>query len=1022
VRSHVRVSLLALCVGAITAVSASAAQGAVGIEKFVAVNCSVGHQACAEETLLGAYSQPKEVNKAEAEAEGYTQAGGHVPFGITDFKVTTTGSLPSSEVPTGIVKHIRTDVAPGLATSPSAVPQCTAAQFVTTEAVPGTGFYEESKCPGNTKIGENKATAYAGAAGDIPLEGSAYNLVQPTDKASSFGVALKLPKALTTAILTEALKGSDPAVETAQYFAHTLIEGSVEWGQEANGTNAGDYHDYFEIEVATALPLISSRLVFFGREGEGDFITNATSCPGDNTTRLALTGTENATVTKSFTSPVGLKNCNLVPFEPSFSLFPATTDQDEADGISTSVGLTRHPGATEVDSSQLKTAVFTLPEGMTLNPSAAAGLSDCTEAEARIHSSQAGTECPASSSLGTVSLEVPTLPPGSLEGHIYLGGPNSGPITGPPYTMYLDAESARYGISVRVKGTVEPNPTTGQVVTRFEENPEQPFTSVNLNFTTGPLAPIANPLICGTATSAATFSPLTGTEAKSPAVEPFTVDSNGAGAACNSPLPFALSQSTENEPTTGGSHTNYNFSLARGDGNQYLSQVKTTLPEGLVGAIPTVTQCAEAQANEGTCSAASRIGTATVLAGAGPTPYAFSGPVYLTGPYDGAPFGLSIAVPAVAGPFNLGTVVTRATINVNPSTTRVTVDSVLPTIVKGVPLRLRNININTNKQGFLFNPTNCSALATESTLTSTLGATQSLSSGFQASNCSALAFKPSFKATSGGKTSKINGASLETTINQPAGQANIKGVLVQLPKQLPSRLTTLNKACPEATFAANPYSCDAGAFVGSARANTPTLPGKLQGPAILVSHGGEAFPDLDLVMEANGVRVIVVGNTKITKGITTTNFQTTPDVPVTSITVLLPTGPHSALAANGNLCTSSLVMPTTITAQNGKSIKQNTKIAVSNCSVRIVGQKVVGDTAYLTVQTYAPGRLSGRGPNLATVYRSLGQAQKTASLKVPLTTSGRFKGRPLRVRVRVGFVPKKKGAASSVAYTTVTFR
>jgi hypothetical protein len=456
VRSHVRVSLLALCVGAITAVSASAAQGAVGIEKFVAVNCSVGHQACAEETLLGAYSQPKEVNKAEAEAEGYTQAGGHVPFGITDFKVTTTGSLPSSEVPTGIVKHIRTDVAPGLATSPSAVPQCTAAQFVTTEAVPGTGFYEESKCPGNTKIGENKATAYAGAAGDIPLEGSAYNLVQPTDKASSFGVALKLPKALTTAILTEALKGSDPAVETAQYFAHTLIEGSVEWGQEANGTNAGDYHDYFEIEVSTALPLISSRLVFEGRAGEGDFITNATSCPGDNTTRLALTGTENATVTKSFTSPVGLTNCNLVPFEPSFSLLPNTTDQDEADGISTKVALPRHPGATEVDSSQLKTAVFTLPQGMTLNPSAAAGLTDCTPAQARIHSSTAGVACPSTSALGTVSLEVPTLPPGSLKGNIYLGGPESGPITGPPYTMYLDAESARYGVSVRVKGTVTP--------------------------------------------------------------------------------------------------------------------------------------------------------------------------------------------------------------------------------------------------------------------------------------------------------------------------------------------------------------------------------------------------------------------------------------------------------------------------------------------------------------------------------------------------------------------------------------
>ena len=362
-----------------------------------------------------------------------------------------------------------------------------------------------------------------------------------------------------------------------------------------------------------------------------------------------------------------------------------------------------------------------------------------------------------------------------------------------------------------------------------------------------------------------------------------------------------------------------------------------------------------------------------MLAGAGPTPYSFSGPVYLTGPYNGAPFGLSIVVPAVAGPFNLGNVVTRSTINVDPTTTRVTVNTVLPTIVKGVPIRLRNLSVDTNKQGFLLNPTNCAVLATESTLTSTFGATQNVSSPFQASNCSGLAFKPEFKATAGGKTSKANGASLETTINQPAGQANIKSVLVQLPKQLPSRLTTLQKACPEATFAANPYNCPAGSFVGSGRANTPTLPGKLQGPAILVSHGGEAFPDLDLVLEANGVRVIVVGNTNITKGITTTNFKTTPDVPVSSVTVNLPTGPHSALAANGNLCTSSLVMPTTITGQNGKMVKQNTKIAVSNCPVQIVGKKVVGNTAYLTIQTYSAGRISGSGPNLVTVARHLGQ-------------------------------------------------
>jgi hypothetical protein len=206
-----------------------------------------------------------------------------------------------------------------------------------------------------------------------------------------------------------------------------------------------------------------------------------------------------------------------------------------------------------------------------------------------------------------------------------------------------------------------------------------------------------------------------------------------------------------------------------------------------------------------------------------------------------------------------------------------------------------------------------------------------VSNPFEAAGCQTLAFKPSFKAASSARSSKANGAELETTVNETIGQANIKSVLVQLPAQLPSRLTTLQKACLAATFEANPGSCPPGSFVGGARANTPTLPGKLQGPAILVSHGGEAFPDLDLVMDANGVRVILVGHTDIKKAITTTNFSTTPDVPVSSITVNLPRGPNSALTANGSLCQKPLIMPTTITGQNGKQIKQNTRINVRNC-------------------------------------------------------------------------------------------
>jgi hypothetical protein len=368
-------------------------------------------------------------------------------------------------------------------------------------------------------------------------------------------------------------------------------------------------------------------------------------------------------------------------------------------------------------------------------------------------------------------------------------------------------------------------------------------------------------------------------------------------------------------------------------------------------------------------------------------------------------------------------VTTRAKLDIDPYTARVTTTATLPTIVAGIPIRLRSVTVSINKQGFLFNPTSCAALATETTATSTQGATVNLANApFQVGNCAALKFKPTFKAKSSARTSKANGASLETTLNEVPGQSNIKSVKVQLPKQLPSRLTTLQKACPAATFEANPYHCPAGSFVGGARANTPTLPGKLQGPAILVSHANAAFPDLDLVMEANGVRSILVGNTDIKKGITTTTFASPPDVPVSSITVNLPLGAHSALAANGNLCANPLVMPTTIIAQSGAApVVQNTKIAVAECGVRIVGHKIVGNTAYITVQTFAAGRISGKGANVATRFRKLGKAQKKVTLKVPLSRRGSSRRKPFNVKLRVGFVPKAKGGKSSVAFVTVRF-
>jgi len=299
---------------------------------------------------------------------------------------------------------------------------------------------------------------------------------------------------------------------------------------------------------------------------------------------------------------------------------------------------------------------------------------------------------------------------------------------------------------------------------------------------------------------------------------------------------------------------------------------------------------------------------------------------------------------------------------------------------------------------------------------------QNLATPFQVSQCDKLAFKPSFKAATIAKFTKANGVSLETTIDQAAGQANVKSVKVQLPLQLPSRLTTLNKACPAATFEANPFNCPSGSFVGGVRANTPVLPAKMKGPAILVSHANAAFPDLDLLLEGNGVRVIVVGNTDIKKGITTTTFASTPDVPVSSVTVNLPIGSHSALTGFGNLCARPLLMPTTIVGQNGKTVKQSTKVKVKGCGVRIVGRKVVGRTAYLTLQTFAAGRISAKGRSVKTVFRSLRGAKRAVTLKVRLSRAGLRRHRPFKTQVRVGFRPARRGEASSAASTTVRFR
>jgi hypothetical protein len=935
----------------------------------------------------------------------YTQAAGHPQWGITRFELNHTGSGSGRQPEGSPLKRLRVDVPPGLAADPEALEKCAVTQF---DANP-------AGCPSGSQVGSTELEAVLEAVKGLPvllppLSGTVYNLQAPPGLPLDFGINVEPAGALVTPV-------------------HLFLEGHVDW--------SGDYHEYFEINnvpdegeilggVRAPLTVLKSQLNFNGRAGQGNFLTIPSVCSSSTTSHLEVESyAGNISRTETHT-PVGVEGCGNVPFAPTAEVAPGTAASDQPDGATTVVRAKQNVGAGQINTADIQDAHVTLPEGLTLNPSAAHGLEACSAGQIGI-GTRNPVGCPAGSSVGTVALET-DLPPGSLTGNVYLGSPGGGPITDPPFTIYLVAQNTNLDVSVRLRGLVTPNLTTGRLEVSFENNPQLPFSELRLSLNGGERAPLANPLVCGNAPVESLFSPYTTGELKALPPTPFVT------IGCPSSIPFSLIQTTQSANATAGAYSPYTFNLTRADGQQYLAQVSTTLPAGLLGAIPSLALCGEPQAAAGTCAESAQIGTTTVTAGAGTEPYAFSGPVFLTGPYNGAPYGLSIPVSVMAGPFNLGTVTTRATISVDPHTARVTVSTppagtpgALPTIVGGVPVRLKTIKVEVNRPDFIFNPTNCSPLATESTLTSTFNASQALSSPFQVGACSALAFKPSFKISTSAKSSKKNGASLRVSLTQPAHEANMKSVVVELPKQLPSRLTTLQKACPEATFAANPVDCrPLGSEVGSAVVMTPVLPGQLTGSAYLVSHGGEAFPDLDLVLEGdNGVKVILTGNTKITKGVTSSTFATIPDVPVTSFVLNLPVGPHSALTAVGGLCSKALIAPTTIAAQSGAQIAQKTRISVTNCPVLILSHRVVGHKLVLKVKTFAAGRVSVKGKNLkAPLYKRLAKAT-TTTLKVPLSRKGLAalaRHRKLKIKVRVGFVPKAKAESVSAASVGVTFK
>ena len=968
-----RAWLAALITTALVAVALpTVAQAALTIKKWEAGTCT--ESTCTD---------------AGPDSAFYTQAAGHPNFGITDFEFNYRQALVKKE-PEGKVKDVRVDLPPGLAVNPEATDeQCTEEEL------------NELSCPEATRVGEDEATGTAVGL-TFTEHFHVYNMVRKTGEPARFAVELK-----------------SVALKLAGLEGHIYLEGGISWHHEAetsenSGVATGDYHEYFKIENIEEQPeIVESRLIFDGVVNGHAFLTLPSTCAEKPVTYLHVDSHEEPGhwLAAANQTPVAATGCNSLVFNPTLSLAPETGQSDQPDGVTTGLHV---PQATDEpakpNSPDVETAVVTLPEGMTLNPAAAHGLVGCSTAEYE------GGACPVASNVGTFLVNAPGIPPGALNGGVYVGSPESGPGRGPEsggmYRIFLIGETKQYGVGLHLEGRVSANTSTGRLTATFTGAPQVPVEDLSLHFNPGPRAPLANPLSCGAITPSAAITPYGGEPAKSASATGFTVDGNGAGGACPSPLPFSLVQSlTPQSPANAGAYDAASFNLTRATGQQYLSKIATTLPPGLVGAIPSVPLCPEAQANAGTCAATSQSGTVTVAAGAGSEPYTFTGRAYLTGPYAGAPYGLSVVVPAVAGPYNLGEVVTRAGITVGLYSGRITVTSTLPSIVGGVPLRLQGLNVSVNRPNFLFNPTSCTPLSTESLLTSTFGAGQSLSSPFQVGGCGSLAFKPTVSAHSSAKTSKLGGASLEVKVTEAPHQADIRELQLQLPKQLVARLTTLQKACLAAEFEAGtpPGTCKATARVGTATVTTPVLPNPLKGSAYFVSHGAASFPDLDLVLQGDGVEVVLVGHTHIARSsITTSTYESLPDVPISSAVVSLPTGSNSAVTANGSLCGANLIAPTTIIAQSGAKITQNTRIAVSGCPIAVISHRRRGRRLTLKVWVPETGRLSVSGRGVKRVSVRVKKAGTIVTFSVPLTPRGMaaLHGHGKKLKLRIGFAPK----------------
>jgi hypothetical protein len=905
-----------------------------------------------------------------------TQAGSH-PFQYTtvfDFNASTAYDGNAGKevaVPAALAKDVVVKLPPGLIGNPTAYPRCSLGEFL--------GFTEGEidRCPSDTAVGVVSVTysemELGGALGLTTRTVPVFNLEPAPGEPARFGFApAGVPVYLDTSVRTGEDYGVTVTVsnvsQTIGFLSNTLTFWGVPGDQRHNGQRSfGCLEEGEGLRPSRPCEPIH-------QSNPPAFLTLPTACSGEP---LQVSGEGDPWVSPGrffASSPdptvpmTTLDGCGLLPFHSEIKVTPDLDEGSSPSGLTVDVHVPQEESVSGegLANPDVKNITVTLPDGVALNPSSADGLAACSAQQVGFVGMDPATgtarftdqevSCPNASKIATVKISTPLLT-NSLNGFVYLASPQNfaGPLQNPfgsLVAMYLVARDPVSGTLVKLPGSVSLDQTTGQITSMFAGTPQLPFEDAEISFFGGERAPLATPPRCGGYTTDALFEPWTNTAQDHEVLSSsstFDIGSGPNGSPCpGASLPFSPALSSETTNVNAGGFTPLSTTISRADGQQDMQSVVLHYPPGVSGLLSGVALCPEAQANAGTCSPESLIGETIVSVGVGGDPFSVTGgKVYITEKYDGAPFGLSIVNPAKAGPFVLQEgrpVVVRAKIEIDPLTAALTITTdpsgphAIPMMLDGIPLEIQHVNVLVNRPGFTFNSTDCEPTSITGTISSAEGGSSTVNVPFQVTNCAVLGFKPQFKVQTTGKTSRQNGASLHVLLSYPkapfGSQANIKSVKVDLPKQLPSRLTTLQKACPEQQFAADPAGCPAASHVGMAKAITPLVPVALKGPAIFVSHGGAKFPELIVVLQGYGVTIDLHGETFINEaGVTSSTFRTVPDQPVGSFELTLPQGANSALAANGDLCVvpGGLHMPTKFTAQNGRVIHRNTPITVTGC-------------------------------------------------------------------------------------------